>query len=109
MRLADFIEREDLSGDLATIADDIGLDVAKRLFENWRGCVIYVSSRIPKSTMVRYLEYELSQGRRLRDIARELGISERYAQILLWRNENQVEQLELFPDFDDKKEDYDES
>lgn len=95
MHITDYIEREDLGGDMAELADALGLETVRKLFRFWRGCAIYVPSRVPRDTMRRYISAEAQKGRKVRSIARELGVSERYAQSLLHNSQSGDAQILL--------------
>ncbi len=82
MDIYDYIEREDMTGDLAAIADDLGIEVARSIFRSWRGCIITIPSVIPQGVMCHYLQHEHAAGRPPREVARELGITDRYARKL---------------------------
>ena len=99
MRISDYMQREDLSGDMATLADELGIDTVRCLYESWRGCVLNVPSRMPKRTMKRYISNAVELGQSVRDMARELNVSERYVQRLL-RTVGNPRQMELFPEGD---------
>lgn len=99
MTIADYMEREDLNGgDLADLADELGIIAARRIFAQWRGCCLNIPNRLPKRTMQRYIVSEIRKGRRLRELARELNVSERYAQRLANAAQCDEAQLLLFSD-----------
>ena len=100
MSIADYLEREDLSGDLADLADQLGIEAARRIFDVWRGCCLNIPNRPSKRSIRRYLTQEMRQGRRLRDLARELNVTERYAQRLLYDAKTDEAQMLLFPEPD---------
>ena len=97
MRIADYIQREDISGDMATLADELGMDAVRAIYQSWRGCAINVPSRPPKRTIKRYVVAAMLAGRTVRDVARELGVSERYVQHLT-HGIPDPRQIELFPE-----------
>jgi len=100
LSIADYIEREDLTGgDLADLAEELGIEAARKIFIQWRGCCLNIPNRAPKRTIERYVVSETRKGRRLRDVARELKVSERYVQrILNAVKRDDTRQMLLFPD-----------
>ena len=101
MSIADYMEREDLNGgDLADLAEELGIEAARRIFVQWRGCCLNIPNRAPKRTMQRYIVNETRKGRRLRELARELNVTERYVQRILSAAKCDEAQLLLFSEAD---------
>ena len=99
--LQDYIQQADLAGDLVWVAAVCGVDVAKKLLLECRGVNIYVPSGLPKTAMQRYAQDARKEGLSIKQIAKVLRISERYAQILLQpKEEPDVQQLSLLDDSD---------
>lgn len=81
--LLEMINAEDCTGDLHLIADSLGIETARRLFNAFRGCMLNIPSRIPKAVVSKYALQQAAKGRRVKDIAHELGFSERTIQNVL--------------------------
>ncbi len=96
MKAEQLINLEDCSGDLLLIADALGIDTARAIFTAFRGCNLYIPSTIPRSAVVRYARQEQSKGRRVKDIAHDLQLTERYIRQLLAEPQQQEG---LFRDF----------
>lgn len=71
---------EDLTGDLRLIAEALGIETARRMFAEFRGCSLFIPSRLPRAAAVRYVKREAARGRGFKDIARDLGFSVRCVQ-----------------------------
>ena len=96
-----YIQQADLTGDLVWVAGVCGIDVAKKLLLECRGVNIYVPSGLPKTVMQRYAQDARKEGISIKQIARVLRVSERYAQILLQpKAEADAQQLSLLTDSD---------
>ncbi len=78
--LTNLLEAEDLTGDLRLIADSLGIEAARRMFAEFRGCSLFIPSRVPRAAAVRYVKREAARGRGFKDIARDLGFSARCVQ-----------------------------
>lgn len=74
------IQLEDLTDDLKLIANVVGIDVMRNLLRNLQGAYLYIPkiSRLDKF-VIRYLSQ--NQGKSLKQIAVELGVSTQY----LWK------------------------
>lgn len=99
MRITDYIQRDDLGGDMATLADDIGLEAVRTLYSEWRGCSMTIPTRIPRRSQLRVIASALEAGKQVREIARELNVSERHVQHLIHTQLRHVnpQQMELLP------------
>lgn len=75
----DEITRDDLPGDLAEIAEAVGMGVIRYLVEEWGGTQLYVHSRntVEKSWRDRKIR-ERWNGRNAGTLAKEYGVNRRY-------------------------------
>lgn len=80
--IAEYVERCDLTGDLAWIADTCGIETARQLLACCRGMSIYVPL-FPRQAVKRCAEDLRSQGLTDRSIALRLGLTDRTVSGLL--------------------------
>tara|TARA_B100000614_G_C14216249_1_gene356187 strand:- start:11 stop:286 length:276 start_codon:yes stop_codon:yes gene_type:complete len=76
------LEREDLSPDMQMIYDLVGIDIVKKLLENYSGLSFYVPKITRFDTMImRYIK--LNKEKTLKQVAMELSVTEQYLKNLV--------------------------
>jgi Mor family transcriptional regulator len=80
--LAAMVEPDDLTGDLALVAQECGLDVAVKLWEGMKGTVVNVPKNGLQRVVMRYVR-KFYNGRNASELAVRCGISERQVYAIL--------------------------
>lgn len=81
--IENLVNLEDMTGDLLLIAEALGIETARRVYAAFRGCMLYIPNTLPRAAAARYARQERAKGRRCKDIARDLQLSDRYIRQLL--------------------------